>query len=310
MQAKLSRNRSAFTLVDAVVVIAVVAMLMLLCLPALSHQRDDAHVAECSQHLKQLGDAAYAYADDFEGKFFYDWPSKINPAGELQPEALGYWFDRKRAGRYVDGRPMRAGDRLVPLPQPSQGKIDVDKEAERASDDGLGLGGDVFVCPADPEPAGRSYHMNLWASGIGPTKAWQDRRPKLGEFFDRTAPQLDRLFLFTDVMGLEPTLDGWVTAGFFGRDFLPGERFGGPREAEGACLDSYGRFGGTRRYPVCLDYVRHGDNDDRMVPDGAVNFAFADGHVALKRSDALYDPQTKQSTYAVLWSRVDQELED
>ena len=80
-----SRRPSAFTLLELLVVVAVIAIVAGLLLPSLQRAKQAAQASRCTTNLKQLGLAAMMYWDDHEGRAFrYRGPSVGN--GDL------FWF--------------------------------------------------------------------------------------------------------------------------------------------------------------------------------------------------------------------------
>ena len=65
------RRRRAFTLVELLVVIGIIAVLIGILLPALSRARDAANQTACMSTLKQLGNCIAMYQVDFKGSYPY-----------------------------------------------------------------------------------------------------------------------------------------------------------------------------------------------------------------------------------------------
>lgn len=130
-------QRIGFTLPEALVVVAIVTILALILLPAVSGARAVARRAECSSNLRQYGAATDLYRIDYGGLI------PLAPAAEFQPRPdpryLGYF---EVFGRYMD-LPFHG-------PDPATGTY-----ARRA----------VIYCPADTEDPRLSPHGYAYRPG-------------------------------------------------------------------------------------------------------------------------------------------------
>ena len=79
--------RLAFTLLELLVVVSIIALLMSMLLPGMQIVRDRARTARCAANLRQLGVAFHLYACDYSGRamplaYFQQWP-------------ITYWYGRE-----------------------------------------------------------------------------------------------------------------------------------------------------------------------------------------------------------------------
>ena len=145
-------RRRAFTLVELLVVIGIIALLIAILLPSLGRARESAQRLACLSNLRQLGNAFVMYTNYNKGTF-------PRPAVNALPEDWIYWH----SGRNLDE------SRVVPY-----------LSAEVRFNPG------VFRCPSDSEYETRaykySYTINEWISGYSgyshPCLRWnQIKRP-------------------------------------------------------------------------------------------------------------------------------------
>lgn len=133
--------RSAFTLVELLVVIGVIGVLVAILLPALAGARRSAQATQCASNLRQLGQGWMLYASDAGG---FACPMRMPTFGS-PVEDLGNGTSQYRP-RWFD----LIGVRLKMKPY--------EKSPQSASDENLPVTNPMFLCPAVPDwTNGRNY---------------------------------------------------------------------------------------------------------------------------------------------------------
>lgn len=90
VSANTSSPRAGFTIVEVLVVIAIIGILIALLMPAINSVRQSARVKECQNNLRQIGVALYGYETSFEhlpkdGENDWGYAAFILPQVEQQP---------------------------------------------------------------------------------------------------------------------------------------------------------------------------------------------------------------------------------
>jgi prepilin-type N-terminal cleavage/methylation domain-containing protein/prepilin-type processing-associated H-X9-DG protein len=168
--------KRAFTLIEVLVVVAIVTLLAAILLPSLARAREQSRRAVCLSNLKQLGLASHMYLDQNRDWFWRYYVDVESPFGRR------WWF-----GFEPDGPSYSGGNRPLDKSQCILAK------QLRSTDDGL-------QCPSFPYNDGgyfqkfaarsASYGYNLQ---LGPANPMMPTRRR-SEFSKRTAS----VFIFAD----------------------------------------------------------------------------------------------------------------
>jgi prepilin-type N-terminal cleavage/methylation domain-containing protein/prepilin-type processing-associated H-X9-DG protein len=85
-----SPAKRAFTLVELLTVIGIIALLIAILLPALNRARESAKTLMCSNHLRQLQLSVFMYVNDNKGFLPAAFPPDVYTPGI--PPGSDYWF--------------------------------------------------------------------------------------------------------------------------------------------------------------------------------------------------------------------------
>src|SRR5436190_18596633 len=100
---------SAFTLVELLVVIGIIAVLISILLPTLSKARASANVVVCASNLRQLSTCMLMYEQDYKGRLIVEWTN-----GPLWPYLLKPYFSK--LPKNVDANNTETRDKILTCP--------------------------------------------------------------------------------------------------------------------------------------------------------------------------------------------------
>lgn len=140
-----------FTLLELLVVVAIIAMLVAILIPVLSQARAQVRRTICAANLRQIAIAWHGYLKDNGGRFF-----RLNNA------------NYNYGGLQGNGDPQFGKDPLQPVPKPLNRYLGLKPVECR---------GDVFLCPADEggnvqKPTAFAYYGTSYTTNpflVGPT---------------------------------------------------------------------------------------------------------------------------------------------
>ena len=150
-------HRRAFTLVELLVVVAIIAILLALLLPTLNRAREHSRRIACASNLRQLAHALVLYGNDNGGWFPSSSVSRIQAQpGTYAPSDWIFWnpdenLDDSAIARYLGGRPVD--------PDVFRCPSDFDWPARRKTLAAPNTGAAMQV-----HPYRYSYVMNRWLS--------------------------------------------------------------------------------------------------------------------------------------------------
>lgn len=115
-----TRNHRAFTLIEVLVVVAIIALLCAILLPSLANARENAMTVMCKTRIREIYNGHILYAQDAKGRFpHYDWwlwdgmnnepqslfvPNLYARFGGTRPTDSSRWVEMGQIYRYVKNK--------------------------------------------------------------------------------------------------------------------------------------------------------------------------------------------------------------
>lgn len=151
-----SFRRSAFTLIELLTVIAIIAILAAMLMPSLSRAREMARRSSCASNMKQLGLGFIQYQQDYDDHY--------PKAGNWQAWGSGgHWVAGVNATDAVTGAPGALAD----LAAPFAARPGVTANIRDGAIYPYIKSAQIYVCPSsrDGQKTGLSYSMNCTLGG-------------------------------------------------------------------------------------------------------------------------------------------------
>jgi prepilin-type N-terminal cleavage/methylation domain-containing protein/prepilin-type processing-associated H-X9-DG protein len=154
-----SRRTKAFTLVELLVVIGIIAILIAILLPSLQKAKEQANIVKCASNLRQIAMGILMYAGDNKGKLI---PSAVGPGDTIYPNGW-FWSNQLVTQKYVPG----------PQGLDAKGRQNTTESAFRCPngiDESLGFSGFAALTPRQGQ--NQQYVFNGWPSNNEGVRTW------------------------------------------------------------------------------------------------------------------------------------------
>ena len=168
-------RRKAFTLVELLVVIGIIALLISILLPALNRARGQAKQVQCLSNLRQIGTAMLMHANEHQQHFPLAGRLWSSVAGGLPQDVTPFDLSdpsQKHYSYWTDSKTRCCPLPLAIAPYLGQTNIDLTSRANGLASYNNGSAIHVFTCPSNLDQLNGNYQLGKFldsAAYTGPT---------------------------------------------------------------------------------------------------------------------------------------------